>query len=138
MVRKIFLAATVAAIATWAGCGGSKSSPTENRTNPPAGSSGMTAVQVGDDFFSPQSVRIQAGDTVQWTLTGQMTNHTVTDNGGAFDSGFLTRPGMTFSHTFSASDAGKTFNYQCRTHGSLGMKGSVQVGNNAPPPNPGY
>lgn len=126
MLRRIFLAATVAAAATWTGCGG-KSSPTENKTSPPAGPAGMTAVQVGDNFFNPQSVRIHAGDTVQWTLTGQMTNHTVTDNGGAFNSGFLTRPGMTFSHTFSAADAGKTFNYECVTHASLGMTGMVVV-----------
>jgi plastocyanin len=126
MLRRIFLVTMVAAAAAWTGCGG-KSSPTENRTSPPAGPAGTTAVQVGDDFFNPQSVQVRAGDTVQWTLTGQMTNHTVTDNGGAFNSGFLTRPGMTFSHTFSAADAGKTFHYECVTHAALGMTGMVVV-----------
>ena len=126
MLRRIFLVATVAAAAMGTGCSG-KSSPTESRTSPPAGPAGMVAVQVGDNFFNPQSVQVRAGDTVQWTLTGQMTNHTVTDNGGAFNSGFLTRPGMTFTHTFSASDAGKTFDYECVTHAALGMTGRIVV-----------
>ena len=123
MLRKILMAATMAALA---GCGGSGSSPTENKMSPPAGS-GMAMVQVGDNFFNPQSIQVSAGQSVQWTLTGQMTNHTVTDTGGAFDSGFLSRPGATFTHTFSAADAGKTFHYQCQTHASLGMKGTVVV-----------
>lgn len=136
MLRRIFL---IAGVAAWTACGGGGgSSPTENKTSPPAGATGTVTVQVGDDFFSPKSVRVQPGQTVQWMLAGQMTNHTVTDTGGAFDSGFLDHAGATFSHTFGSGDSGKTFNYQCQTHASLGMKGSVQVGANAPPPNPGY
>lgn len=123
MLRRILM---VTAIATLAACGGGHSSPTESKSSPPAGT-GMTMVQVGDNFFNPQSIQISSGQTVQWTLTGQMTNHTVTDTGGAFDSGFLSRPGATFSHTFTAADAGKTFHYQCQTHASLGMTGIVQV-----------
>jgi plastocyanin len=122
MLRKIL--GTMAVVTALAACGG-KSSPTENRTSPPAVAS--TAVQVEDDFFDPASVQVRAGQTVQWTLTGQMTNHTVTDDGGAFDSGFLSRPGASFSHTFTDADAGKTFHYECRTHGALGMKGTVTV-----------
>jgi len=124
MLRKIF---TLAAIAALTGCGGGGgSSPTENKPISP-GPPGAATVQVGDDFFNPQSLRISSGQTVQWTLVGQMTNHTVTDTGGAFDSGFLPRPGATFTHTFSAADAGKTFHYQCQTHASLGMKGTIEV-----------
>ncbi len=126
MLRKIFLVAAITATAAAMGCGG-HSSPTESRTSPPMGPAGTTAVEVGDNFFNPSSVRVHAGDTVRWTLVGQMTNHTVTDTGGAFDSGFLTRPGMTFSHTFAASDAGKTFHYECVTHAALGMTGTVDV-----------
>jgi plastocyanin len=136
MLRQVLM---VAGIVAAAGCGGGGgSSPTENKTSPPPGSAGVVSVQVGDNFFNPQSVRVEPGQTVQWTLVGQMTNHTVTDTGGAFDSGFLSRSGATFSHTFGAGDSGRTFNYQCQTHASLGMKGAVQVGSNAPPPNPGY
>jgi len=118
--------------------GGGGGSPTENKGSPPSGSGTTTMVQVGDDFFSPKSVHVSPGDTVQWTLVGQMTNHTVTDSGGAFDSGFLSSAGMTFSHTFASSDSGKTFNYFCQTHVSVGMTGDVQVGANAPPPKVGY
>jgi plastocyanin len=98
------------------------------------------AVQVGDDFFSPQSMQVNPGDTVQWTLVGNLLVHTVTDSGGAFDSGvgFLNHPGATFSHTFTSADSGKTFSYFCQTHVSMGMKGDIKVGSNAPPPKPGY
>ena len=135
MLRR--LAITLGITAALAACGGGGGmSPTENKGSPPA--TMTTMVQVGDDFFSPKSIHVSPGDTVQWTLVGQMTNHTVTDSGGAFDSGFLSSRGMTFSHTFSASDTGKTFNYFCQTHVSVGMTGDVQVGANAPPPKGGF
>lgn len=136
MIRKVAIMLGIAV--TVAACGGGGSSPTENKASPPAGSSGTVEVQVGDDFFSPKSVQVSPGQTVRWMLTGQMTNHTVTDSGGTFDSGFLASPGASFSHTFAAGDAGKTFNYLCQTHGALGMKGDVRVGDTAPSPNPGY
>ena len=137
MLRKLVLLFGLSAAA--AGCGGGGGSmPTENKTSPPAGSTGTVSVQVGDDFFSPKSVQVSPGQSVQWMLVGQMTNHTVTDSGGAFDSGFLSSPGAMFSHTFTAADSGRTFNYLCQTHGSLGMRGDVRVGSTAPSPNPGY
>jgi len=133
MLRRLILVTGLAA--ALAACGGGGSSPTENKMGP---TNATMAVQVGDDFFSPQSVQVSPGQTVVWTLVGKMLVHTVTDSGGAFDSGFLNHAGATFSHTFSTADAGKTFNYFCQTHVSLGMKGDVKVGSNAPPANPGY
>lgn len=133
MLRR--LAITLGITAALAACGGGGSSPTESKGSP-VNTTAM--VQVGDNFFSPKSMHVSPGDTVQWTLVGKMLIHTVTDSGGAFDSGFLSSPGMTFSHTFSASDAGKTFNYFCQTHVSVGMTGDIQVGANAPPPKSGY
>jgi plastocyanin len=127
-------------------CGGSSHSSTPTAPAPPGNSPGSTmTIQVGDDFFNPQSVTVQPGTTVQWTLVGSMTNHTVTSGlvgspDGAFDSGMaLTNAGATFMHTFTAADSGKTFNYFCQSHGACcGMKGSIKVGANAPPPSPGY
>jgi len=137
MLRKVgFVLGLGAAMIACGGGGGS--SPTQNKTSPPSGATGMVVVQVGDDFFSPKSVQISPGQTVQWMLVGKMTNHTVTDTGGAFDSRFLSMAGATFSHTFTDADSGKTFDYLCRTHGALGMKGDVRVGDNAPSPGAGY
>jgi plastocyanin len=106
----------------------------------PSPASGVTTVSVQDDFFEPKSITVDPGRTVEWVLRGQATDHTVTEENGAFDSGFtLLRPGATFRHTFTAADEGRTFNIYCRTHrGCCMMQGSVRVGQSAPPPGPGY
>jgi plastocyanin len=76
------------------------------------------------DTFSPQSITINAGDTVNWHNDTGMT-HTVTSDTGAFDSGSVT-PGQTFSATFN--NAG-TYGYHCTIHGSpgSGMYGTITV-----------
>lgn len=95
---------------------------------------------VYDNFFEPTSITVDPGETVEWVLRGQVTDHTVTEENGAFASGFtLLRPGATFRHTFTAADEGKIFNIYCRTHRACcKMQGSVRVGADAPPPGPGY
>ncbi len=139
-MARIFSLASVAALLLLSlACGGSHSStPTQNMASPPSGSA--VTVQVKDSFYSPQNVTVAPGTTVQWVLEGSLTTHTVTDSGGAFDSGMtLTQPGAMFTHTFTTADSGKTFNYFCRTHAACcGMRGAVQVGSSAPGPNPGY
>jgi len=97
-------------------------------------------VEVRDFAFVPKSIVVQPGDTVVWRLTGGDHTHTVTAVGGMFGSGFaFTQAGATFEHTFTADDLGKTFEYFCQTHyATYAMQGSVRVGNNAPPPGPGY
>jgi plastocyanin len=95
---------------------------------PVAGSSttvsaaGSASVSAGDYFFAPPSITIQVGGTVTWSNDGQ-TAHTVTANGGSFDSGNLD-PGQSFSHTFTQPG---TFAYYCQYHRSLGQKGTVTV-----------
>jgi plastocyanin len=83
---------------------------------------GSASVSAGDNFFAPPSITIQVGETVTWSNDGQSA-HTVTANGGSFDSGNL-NPGQSFSHTFSQAG---TFGYYCQYHRSLGMKGTVTV-----------
>jgi plastocyanin len=131
----LLLAVTLIAVGGMLACGGSSyRSPTE----PMPGGQQLT-VEVLDSSFSPKSLQINPGDTVVWVLHGSMFNHTVTDTGGAFDSGFQFKtPNATFQHTFGTDAAGQTFNYQCTTHAALGMKGSIRVGSNAPQPGPGY
>lgn len=77
-------------------------------------------VTVGSNFFAPQSVRINLGDTVVWTWSSG--THSVTSDTGAWDSGVKSTP-ANFSHQFN--NAGD-FPYYCSVHSSAG--GSAQNG----------
>jgi plastocyanin len=59
------------------------------------------SVLIGATFFDPQTVTINAGDSVTWT--SGVGRHTVTATTGVFDSGALAE-GQTFTYTFK--DAG--------------------------------
>lgn len=126
-------------------CSGGSDSPSAPPPQPPPPSNDVVVVNVDDNFFDPKSVQIEPGQTVRWVLRGRMTNHTVTersdlDGTESWDSGFVfQQEGDTFEHTFVQADDGRTFEYLCETHWvSDEMQGSVRVGENAPPPNPGY
>lgn len=75
-------------------------------------------VAVRENFFSPQEVHVDPGDTVTWTHSGTRT-HDVTSDTGAFASGNLLR-GETFSHTFTKEG---TYYYHCSFHGRSGQQG---------------
>ncbi len=78
------------------------------------------AVDVKDNFFSPQTVVIQEGGTVTWTFAG-VAAHTVTFTGGP-DSGTPQASGTFGPVTFTPAG---TKNYFCKVHG--GMTGTVRV-----------
>lgn len=81
-------------------------------------------VQVQDFQFSPTTVNIKVGDTVNWKW--QADNHSTTADGGQWDSG-VHNNGFSFSHMFMAAG---TFPYFCSIHGAkggVGMHGSVVV-----------
>jgi len=86
-----------------------------------------TNVSVVDFAFQPQTVTINAGDTVIWTLSGTAP-HTVTSGPGCsadgmFNSGTL--GSAPFSITFNTPG---TFPYFCSFHcASFGMTGTVIV-----------
>ena len=82
-------------------------------------------VEALDNVFAEQIVRIQPGQTVEWTNEGQAP-HTVTADDASWESGDLP-PGASFSRTF---DAPGIYTYSCRYHGSpgAGMIGTVAVG----------
>ncbi len=101
---------------------GSLGCPTESPTNggddPDTGSADAT-VSLRNIAFDPQSITIQAGQTVRWTNDEVVTLHTVTsgssgdDGAGAlFDSGIF-QPGQSFEHTFNEPG---TFVYFCELH----------------------
>lgn len=86
---------------------------------PPAG--GHTVpVDIRDPSFTPDPVHVSVGDTVVWTNRDTYA-HTVTADGGAFDSLDI-NGGGTFSQTFTAAG---TFTYHCNRHSY--MTGSVMV-----------
>jgi plastocyanin len=92
-------------------------------------------VTVGDGgfIFTPDSVTIHSGDTVQWTWSS--TGHSSTSGSpgaptGLWDSGVLNQ-GATFSHTFNTVG---TFPYHCTPHGACcGMVGAVTVSSSSTP-----
>src|SRR5450631_3632413 len=105
----------------------------------PAVASGATVtVTVGDGGFqfSPPSVTIHPGDTVQWTWSASGHSSTSGSPGlpnGLWDSGVLNQ-GATFSHTFNTAGS---FPYYCTPHGSCcGMVGTVTVSSPTPTPTP--
>ncbi len=77
--------------------------PTETETPPPPAAGANVAIQ--DNSYSPNSIQIKVGTTVQWTNNGAAP-HTVTSGtpgtpSGVFDSGPI-NPGGTFSYTFNS------------------------------------
>ena len=83
-------------------------------------------VSMQDFSFTPQTISINVGDTVQWTNNGG--SHTTTSGSnctadGTWNSGLLGQ-GQSFSHTFT--EAG-TFPYFCIPQCGIGMTGTVVV-----------
>ncbi len=119
------LSGAAAALALLAGCGAGQdptTSPPEDASEDSGEDGGQAAgevVDIADNAFSPDSLEISVGDTVQWTNMDAVP-HTVTFADGP-DSGQLTT-GTTFSHTFD--EAGE-FSYTCTIHPS--MQGTVVV-----------
>ena len=106
---------------------------------PPATTIATTAKvnMTGSLKFDPETVTIEAGQTVLWTNTSDMI-HTVTANPAkaknknncklpagaeAFDSGAI-EPGKTYSQTFTVPG---TYKYFCVPHETMGMTGKVIV-----------
>lgn len=116
-----------------------------NTSDSPSSPAQTFDVAVNGNFFAPDALTINAGDTVRWTWTGSRP-HTVTsgacDGGGTCtaddlfcspnDANCATAPasggGAIYTHTFNQAG---TFPYFCRIHGAM-MTGTVTV--NAPPP----
>lgn len=71
-------------------------------------------IQIFDFGYDPSFVTVPAGTTLSWVNTG-VALHTVTDQAGSFDSGFL-NTGDTYTRTFA--DAG-TFVIFCTLHPNM-------------------
>lgn len=115
--RVLGLALVVAVIA---GCSGS--SPTGTGGGGGGGCSGTSGnIAVCDNFYSPSTISVPAGTTVNWTWKGS-TGHSVTfQTGIVHDSGV--RSSGTDSQLFSTAG---TYTYQCSVHGAA-MQGTINV-----------
>ena len=78
------------------------------------------AVDIADFAFAPEEVHVAVGTDVTWT-NADPAPHTVTEDGGAFDSGTLD-PDDAFSFRF---DRPGTYRYACAIHPT--MRGTVHV-----------
>ncbi|AUV84391.1 hypothetical protein C2R22_22885 (plasmid) [Salinigranum rubrum] len=90
----------------------------------------------GGYHFEPHVVRVNVGGTVTWT--NESGSHSTTayhpdndqpqlapDGATAWDSGIVSEQGATFEHTFETEGV---YHYYCTPHETLGMIGSVIVG----------
>jgi plastocyanin len=91
------------------------------KSSPKARKSASGSVSIGDNFYSPASVTVTAGDDVTWSNNGQAT-HSATADDGSFDTGVF-GPGGSRSVTF---DSPGTFSYYCTVHGQS-QSGTVRV-----------
>ncbi len=96
----------------------SYSNPTSSGTKPTAAAS----VTIQNFAYSPAVVHVLPGGTVTWT-NKDATAHTVTDNGGSFDSGNVAVDG-TFKRTFATAG---TYTYHCSIH-SMMPSATIVVG----------
>jgi plastocyanin len=84
-----------------------------------------SAVQIRDNFFSPNQRNIAPNDSVRWVNQGN-SPHTTTSNTGLWDSGTLNH-GDAFSVTFSNVGS---YPYFCQIHGQA-MSGTINVTTNS-------
>ena len=77
-------------------------------------------VTVEDNFFSPSSLTIQVGDTVQWDNAAGGNSHNITSDNGTF--GTATASSFTYSFTFNSAGSNP---YECTIHN--GMTGTITV-----------
>jgi len=71
-------------------------------------------VEIEDMQFKPSTITVSAGTTVTWRNKDDM-QHTVTDRGGAFDSGTI---GISKTYRFTFTTAG-TYTYHCTIHSTM-------------------
>ncbi len=103
--------------------------PASSPTPPSSTNSGQTQptsktynVGIQNLAFSPQSLAINAGDTVIWTNKDSVSHTITSDSGTELNSGIISN-GETYSHTFNTAG---TFNYHCSIHTSMKAKIIVQ------------
>lgn len=75
--------------------------------------------------FSPDTVTLMEGDTIQFYWENQLLPHNAVERGGLFDSGEPAR-NVNYTYTFNVGENG-TYEYVCEPHESVGMIGTIIV-----------
>ncbi len=75
--------------------------------------------------FSPDTITLNEGDTVNFFWENQLLAHNAVEENGLFDSGDPER-NVDYSYTFNIGENG-TYQYVCEPHASLGMVGTIIV-----------
>ena len=93
--------------------------------NPPGGpGSGAKQIQVGDNFFSPNSFNAHPGDSITWNWTGSNQHSvTFTTTNPIIDSG-VQGTGGKFTYTFAQTGV---YSYYCKVHGAAVMTGTITI-----------
>jgi plastocyanin len=114
LISAIFI---IFALVSLSACSSGYGTTSSTTSSPPASGNSITLANFA---FSPAMLPVKAGTTVTWT-NKDSSAHSVTSDGGVFDSGSLA-PNATFTFTFNSTG---TFAYHCSIHPS--MKGTVVV-----------
>ena len=75
--------------------------------------------------FSPDTVTLMEGDTIQFFWENQLLPHNAVERNGVFDSGDPER-NVDYTYTFNVTENG-TYEYVCEPHEDLGMIGTIIV-----------
>ena len=75
--------------------------------------------------FSPDTITLKEGDTVNFLWENQLLPHNAVEENGLFDSGDPER-NVDYSYTFNVGENG-TYQYECEPHADLGMVGTIIV-----------
>src|SRR5262249_47735143 len=113
---KTLSAITLAILFLFTACskGGGSAYGGNNNTggnNNNGGNTAANTVKMAGMSFSPATITVAAGTTVTF-LNDDNTAHTVTEDGGVFDSGNIAA-GASYKHTFQT---GGTVKYHCKIH----------------------
>jgi plastocyanin len=93
-------------------------------SNPPAATVKIVGASFSSFGFSPSSVTVKVGDTVEWVNNSTVAHTSTSDSGSAvsWDSSAIDSGGGTFSFTFTKAG---TYTYHCSFHPS--MHGTIVV-----------
>ena len=127
----MFAACLACASLALAGCGGddnssssSSSTTTTTTTTQATAVDAVVQVSIGDNFYKPENLTIQRGQTVKWKNDGAVA-HTVTsdsDSSVKFDSSTLEPKAV---YVLKPGAAGK-LTYYCTIHGKV-QSGTITV-----------
>jgi plastocyanin len=118
VLAAVLVVGSVGCSSSSTGSAASSTGATSTAAPTPAGG---PAVSIKNFSFSPVPLNVTAAETITIT-NNDSTDHTFTDDGGAFDTGHIAPAA---SKTVTITKAG-TYNYHCNIHSS--MKGVIQAG----------